>query len=160
MCLGLVFGRHSITYDPLRWIKCTPVHFHVNSVGLNSAGLSETRAQGLCTTRHGGCRRSGTSVSRMAAPATMTSGSDRSHAWAAVLAAALVAACSAASGAAAQIVSVDITNSTLVLTSAGFAQALRTSHINQIFISCAHLCAPDLLHAASTCMSHAMSPCS
>ena len=96
----------------------------------------------------------GASVSLTAPATAMAAGGCRRQAWAAVLALAVLAACSAASGASAQVVGVDVTNSTLVFTSEGFAQALQASNIHTILISCESAAAPvpAPVRAACSCM--------
>lgn len=65
----------------------------------------------------------------------MAAGARRPQAWAVAALLVCLAAC-AGGGASAQIIGVDVTNNTLVLTSGGFAASLADSNVDRILISC------------------------
>lgn len=56
--------------------------------------------------------------------------------WAAVAAVSCLMACCSGGSVGAQLISTDLTNSTLALTSKGFADALTDSHISTITLDC------------------------
>jgi hypothetical protein len=120
---------------------------HENIVGAIIAVHHEE--EDICTGTCGGGCSFHMSFSLTASADTMAAGVCRPRAWAAVSVLAVLAACSTADSASAQVVGVDVTNNTLVVTSAGLAQALRTSNINQIVISCE--CISEHSPAARSC---------
>jgi hypothetical protein len=116
-----------------------------------TAGVHRAEDDACCTGERGvGCC-ANVSVTLAAFAKAMAAGGSRQQAWAAVAALAVLAACSAAGSAYGQVLGVDVTNSTLVFTSEGFAQALQSSNIHTILISCECTSEP----APSLCRPHA-----
>ena len=119
----------------------TPLWCHLQPLQCAEDAAAGTGEPGV------GCCRN-TSVSLTASATGMAAGGCR-QTWAVVSVLALLAACSAVGGAHAQVIGADVTNSTLVFTSEGFAQALQTSNIHTILISCEsaayHLRSPIIL---------------